>query len=77
MSSRPTSRLSGIDTTGMSKLEARKLQMLVSHRKKLGEELLELEDEILKAVWNNFWAFIVRLMESTGKEASPKIQEVR
>jgi hypothetical protein len=35
----------------MNKLEARKMQMLVSQRKKLEEELLALEDEILNAVW--------------------------
>lgn len=51
MSSRPASRLGGVNTTGMDKLEARKLQMLVSQRKKLEEELLVLEDEILNAVW--------------------------
>jgi len=34
----------------MNKLEARKMQMLVSQRKKLEEELLMLEDEILNAV---------------------------
>lgn len=47
MSSRPASRLGGVNTTGMDRLEARKLQMLVSQRKKLEEELLMLEDEIL------------------------------
>lgn len=49
-SSRPSSRVGGVYTTGMNKLEARKLQMLVSQRKKLEEELLALEDEILNAV---------------------------
>jgi len=39
-----------MNTTGMNKLEARKMQMLVSQRKKLEEELLSLEDEILNAV---------------------------
>ncbi|KAF9651699.1 hypothetical protein BDM02DRAFT_3184218 [Thelephora ganbajun] len=48
-SSRPASRLGGINTTGMNKLEARKMQMLLSQRKKLEEELLVLEDEILNA----------------------------
>lgn len=57
MSSRPTSRLGGLNTTGMDKLEARKLQMLVSQRKKLEEELLVLEDEILSAVWAKLRAF--------------------
>jgi hypothetical protein len=55
--SRPSSRLGGVDTTGMDKLEARKLQMLVSQRKKLEEELLVLEDEILNAVWMDFSTF--------------------
>ena len=50
ISSRPASRLGGVNTTGMNKLEARKLQMLASQRKKLEEELLVLEDEILNAV---------------------------
>ena len=54
ISSRPTSRLGGVNTTGMNKLEARKMQMLVSQRKKLEEELLALEDEILNAVRMNF-----------------------
>ena len=54
ISSRPTSRLGGVNTTGMNKLEARKMQMLVSQRKKLEEELLALEDEILNAVRTNF-----------------------
>jgi hypothetical protein len=77
ISSRPTSRLGGVNTTGVNKLEARKLQMLVSQRKKLEEELLVLEDEILNAVWANFRAFLVRLMTSTGEEAPPKNPEVR
>lgn len=50
ISSRPASRIGGVNTTGMNKLEARKMQMLVSQRKKLEEELLALEDEILNAV---------------------------
>ena len=54
ISSRPVSRLGGANTTGMNKLEARKMQMLVNQRKKLEEELLELEDEILNAVKSNF-----------------------
>ena len=54
ISSRPASRLSGVDTTGMNKLEARKMQMLVAQRKKLEEELLVLEDEILNAVRMDF-----------------------
>jgi len=54
ISSRPASRLGGVNTTGMNKLEARKMQMLVSQRKKLEEELLALEDEILNAVRMNF-----------------------
>jgi len=33
----------------MNKLEARKIQMLVSQRKELEEELLALEEEILNA----------------------------
>jgi len=49
ISSRPPSRLGGINTTGMNKLEARTMQMLVGQRKKLEEELLLLEDEILNA----------------------------
>ena len=53
VSSRPSSRLGGVNTTGMNKLEARKMQMLVNQRKKLEEELLELEDEILNAVRMN------------------------
>lgn len=76
ISSRPSSRLGGVNTTGMNKLQARKFQMLVSQRKKLEEELLVLEDEILNAVWAIFRAVIVNLMASTGKEASPKRQEV-
>lgn len=51
--SRPASRLGGMNTTGMNKLEARKMQMLVSQRKKLEEELLALEHDILNAVWEN------------------------
>ena len=54
ISSRPASRLGGVNTTGMNKLEARKMQMLVSQRKKLEEELLVLEDEILNAVRASF-----------------------
>lgn len=54
MSSRPSSRIGGVNTTGMNKLEARKMQMLVSQRKKLEEELLELEDDILNVVWVDF-----------------------
>ena len=54
MSSRPSSKIGGVNTTGMNKLEARKLQMLVSQRKKLEEELLELEDDILNVVWVDF-----------------------
>lgn len=77
MSSRPASRLGGVNTTGMDKLEARKLQMLVSQRKQLEEELLVLEDEILNAVWVNFRVFLVVLMASAGEEAPPKITEVR
>lgn len=50
MTSRPASRLGGVNTAGMDKLQARKLQMLVSQRKRLEEELLVLEDEILNAV---------------------------
>ena len=61
----------------MNKLEARKLQMLVGQRKKLEEELLMLEDEILNAVWNILGVVIANLMASTGKEASPKGPEVR
>ena len=38
----------------MNKLEARKVQMLVSQRKKLEEELLALENEILNAVRMHF-----------------------
>jgi len=53
-SSRPASRLGGVNTAGMNKLEARKMQMLVSQRKKLEEELLVLEDEILNAVRMGF-----------------------
>ena len=40
----------------MNKLEARKLYMLVSQRKKLEEELLALENEILNSVWHIFLA---------------------
>ena len=54
ISSRPTSRLGGVNTVGMNKLEARKIQMLVSQRKELEEELLALEEEILNAVWMHF-----------------------
>ena len=54
MSSRPSSKIGGVNTTGMNKLEARKMQMLVSQRKKLEEELLELEDDILNVVWVDF-----------------------
>lgn len=62
----------------MNKLEARKLQMLVGQRKKLEEELLVLEDEILNAVWDVFFeGGVVNLMASTGKEASSKNAEVR
>ena len=55
ISSRPASRLGGVNTTGTNKLEARKMQMLASQRKKLEEELLVLEDEILNAVRMNFY----------------------
>ena len=48
--SKPTLRLGGVNTTGMNKLDARKLQMLVSQRKDLEEQLLVLEDEILNLV---------------------------
>lgn len=54
ISSRPGSRLGGVNTAGMNKLEARKIQMLVSQRKGLEEELLALEEEILNAVWMHF-----------------------
>ena len=54
ISSRPASRLGGVNTVGMNKLEARKIQMLVSQRKELEEELLALEQEILNAVWMHF-----------------------
>jgi hypothetical protein len=54
ISSRPSSRLGGVNTAGMNKLEARKMQMLVSQRKKLEWELLVLEDEILNAVQTSF-----------------------
>jgi hypothetical protein len=54
ISSRPSSRLGGVNTAGMNKLEARKMQMLVSQRKKLEWELLVLEDEILNAVRMGF-----------------------
>ena len=77
MSSRPASRLGGVNTTGMDKLEARKLQMLVSQRKKLEEELLVLEDEILNAVRVIFWEFLAKLMTSTGKETPTKDPKVR
>jgi len=53
ISSRPASRLGGVNTTGMNKLEARKMQMLTNQRKELEEELLVLEDEILNAVQKN------------------------
>ena len=54
ISSRPASRLGGVNTAGMNKLEARKMQMLTSQRKELEEELLALEDEILNAVRMNY-----------------------
>ena len=54
MSSRLSSKIGGVNTTGMNKLEARKMQMLVSQRKELEEELLELEDDILNVVWVDF-----------------------
>ena len=60
ISSRPASRLGGVNTTGMNKLEARKVQMLVSQRKKLEEELLVLEDEILNAVRTDFEGYAFR-----------------
>jgi len=44
----------------MNKLEARKMQMLVSQRKKLEEELLVLEEDILNAVRTSFDRFSFR-----------------
>jgi len=61
----------------MNKLEARKMQMLVSQRKKLEEELLVLEDEILNAVRMDFDGYSLRLIATIGKETSPKNPEIR
>ena len=77
ISSRPSSRLGGVNTTGMNKLEARKMQMLVSQRKKLEEELLELEDEILNAVRMNLERIPRQTDDNIGKETSPENPEVR
>ena len=77
ISSRPSSRLGGVNTAGMNKLEARKMQMLVSQRKKLEEELLELEDEILNAVRMNLERIPRQTDDNIGKETSPENPEVR
>ena len=54
------------------------MQMLVNQRKKLEEELLLLEDEILNTVWIDFEmrGFHSRLTTIAGKETSPKNPEV-
>lgn len=40
----------GTSTAGMSKLDARRMQMLVNQKQKLEEELLALESEVMNLV---------------------------
>ena len=75
ISSRPASRLGGVNTAGMDRLEARKLQMLVSQRKKLEEELLMLEDEILNTVRMNFWIRLMGLTIIQERKPLPKTRK--
>lgn len=66
-SSRPISR-AGTATAGMTKLDARRMQMLVNQRQKLEEELLALESEVMNLVCGAASGKRMSIHSCTGEE---------